>query len=178
MAKKSALSEILSTGVPETLYHYTNSTGLMGIIRSKQIWTTKITYLNDRAELQLAVDYIRDEIDRQRKSIGRNKQAVAELDSKEYVLDGIDEVNVSVASFTEEGDQLSQWRGYCDIGQGYSLGFNGQSLLDQANAEGFHLVPCVYEEEERKLIVREIVESTNEIDISENPNYDGNPPLK
>ena len=42
---------------------------------------------------------------------------------------------------------LSQWRGYCEIGNGYSLGFNGAKLKQQASKQaGYSLAPCVYEE--------------------------------
>jgi hypothetical protein len=160
MTDKNIISQNLSTKVPDVLYHYTNSTGLKGILKSKQIWATKIHYLNDKMELQLAFDYIRDELDKKRVVDGI-KQTDEDLESKYNALDEIDLVNVCVASFTEEGDQLSQWRGYCEIGDGYSLGFRGPSLLKQAKRAGFQLVPCVYEEHKHKSIVKELVDSTN-----------------
>jgi hypothetical protein len=174
MSDKSIISPILSTDVPDILYHYTNSSGLRGILASKQIWVSKIHYLNDKMELQLAFDYIRDELDQQRKEVKTN-QADEELNNKYDVLGSIDLVNISVASFTEEGDQLSQWRGYCEIGDGYSLGFNGRSLLNQAKKADYHLVPCVYEEQIHRLVVKELVSSTRVANIRGNPKYDKTP---
>jgi len=170
----STISEILSTRVPEILYHYTNSSGLIGIVTSKQIWVTKIHYLNDKSELQLAFDYIRKEIHSQLE-ISNSKQADEELNGKLEALDSIQLVNIGVASFTEEGDQLSQWRGYCEIGNGYSLGFKGSALLKQAERANYHLVPCVYAKQIHQKIVRELVRSTSVYNIKQNPNYNKPP---
>ncbi len=41
-------------GTPEILYHYTNESGLLGILQSRHLWATAIEYLNDSAELVYA----------------------------------------------------------------------------------------------------------------------------
>jgi hypothetical protein len=171
MANVSLITKILATKVPKTLFHYTSSVGLVGIIDSKRIWTTKIHYLNDNSELKLAIDYIKQEIDLQKRDIGRTRTN-EELDIMSSSLSSIAQVNVAVASFTEKGDQLSQWRGYCEIGKGYSLGFSGSKLRKLVNkAEGYHLVRCVYKEQEHKKIVKELVDSIPVINIRNHPNY-------
>jgi hypothetical protein len=54
--KKGRFSEIVeTTAIPKMLYHYTSSVGLLGIFKSKKIWTTKIHYLNDSSELSLGL---------------------------------------------------------------------------------------------------------------------------
>lgn len=42
--------------LPPILYHYTSQKGLLGIIKSKEIWATDIFYLNDTMEFKYAVD--------------------------------------------------------------------------------------------------------------------------
>jgi hypothetical protein len=37
--------------VPDILYHYTNSAGLFGIIRSQSFWASHFEYLNDTKEI-------------------------------------------------------------------------------------------------------------------------------
>ena len=158
MPRKSLISQILAIGVPDTLFHYTTSAGLMGIIQSRKIWTTKIQYMNDNSELQLAYDYIRNEIDLQIKGVGKTRTE-EELDKMCKALDSIGRINVGVASFTEMGDQLSQWRGYCEIGNGYSLGFDGRKLRRLVHSRsGYNLVPCIYQEEEHRRLVKELVD--------------------
>lgn len=55
--------------------------------------------------------------------------------------------HIYVCSFTEIGDQLSQWRGYCPTGKGFSVGFNSKALKDQMEKHSFKLVRCEYSEE-------------------------------
>ena len=176
MSIRSIISEILNTKVPKSLFHYTSSVGLMGIIKSNKIWTTKIHYLNDKSEVQLAFKHIRNEIDSQ-KNGDEKTRSDEELDTMIEILDSVEGINVSVASFTEMGDQLSQWRGYCEIGDGYSIGFKGQKLMGHVDkSENYRLVPCVYDEKKHLEIVRELVNSAPVIDITNHPNY-GKPPF-
>ncbi len=176
MSNSSVISNLLKKKTPELLFHYTTSVGLLGIIQTGKIWTTKIHYLNDRAELKLAFGYIREEIARQKLGIGKSRSD-EELDKMSLALDDIQVINVSVASFTEVGDQLSQWRGYCDIGSGYSLGFNGLKLKNIVDRkEEFSLVPCVYKQKQHIRMVKELVDLTPVQNLEQHPNY-GKPPF-
>ena len=155
---KGVISQLLAVKVPETLFHYTSSAGLMGILASKKIWTTKIHYLNDNSEMRLGIEYIRNEIERQQKGVGKTRTE-EELDSMISTLSSINKVNTSLASFTEMGDQLSQWRGYCEIGKGYSLGFDAPKLRKHIhNQTGYNLVPCIYDEKEHERLAKELVD--------------------
>ncbi len=156
---KVPAEKILNTPLPDRLYHYTSSDGLMGILKTNKIRTTKIHYLNDRSELNLAFECIRAEIKRQMKK-KQGPRSQEELEEMLRVLDTIEEINVSVASFTEKGDQLSQWRGYCKIGDGYSLGFDGKALRQQLKEQfkfWFYLAPCVYNENKQKILINELI---------------------
>jgi len=117
MTSKKIIEQQLSEKIPSILYHYTTSAGLMGIIESGNIWTTKTQYLNDKLELRVTFEYICQEIKQQKMGIERTKTD-EELNNMVEALECIPDVNVSVASFTKNGDLLSQWRGYCNIGSG------------------------------------------------------------
>ena len=65
---------------------------------------------------------------------------------------------VYVASFTEEGDLLSQWRGYCPKG-GFSLGFSSKRLTELANTHDSFLLPCVYDPKTKNKLVEELLVS-------------------
>jgi hypothetical protein len=54
---------------------------------------------------------------------------------------------------TEKRDHLSQWRDY-GRGQGYSLGFDANALAQAANEVGWRLVPCIYNIEQQKHLLR------------------------
>ena len=62
--KRAILNDILSRKPEKPLYHYTTQTGLLGIIRDRQIWATHTQYLNDHREFLHAVDLVRGEIQR------------------------------------------------------------------------------------------------------------------
>jgi len=176
MPDESIISQTLETPIPEFLYHYTSSYGLEGIIKSNSIWATKVHYMNDYSELKLAFDYFRNEINQQQNGIEKNRTD-EELDQMVKSLSSIETFNVGIASFTAIGDQLSQWRGYCKIGNGYSLGFSGQELYSTIHqTENCYLVQCAYEERQHKLIAKELVNSAPVINIKKHPNF-GKPPL-
>jgi hypothetical protein len=156
---KISVEKIFNTPLPPRLHHYTSSAGLIGILKTNKIWTTKIHYLNDRSELNFAFEHIRTEIEHQLKK-KKGTRGHEDLEEMLRILETIEKINVSVASFTEEGDQLSQWRGYCKVGDGYSLGFDGKVLRQQLREQfkwGFYLVPCVYSKTEHEVLTRELV---------------------
>src|SRR3954447_7176655 len=46
--------------MPLTLYHYTDATGLLGVITSGTVWATHYEYLNDASEFKYAVGVMND----------------------------------------------------------------------------------------------------------------------
>lgn len=65
-----------------------------------------------------------------------------------------------VACFSEVEDSLSQWRGYCPPGFGYSIGFDGDCLRTIAAVQGFALGKCIYNRSEQVTAINNWVEST------------------
>jgi hypothetical protein len=64
---------------------------------------------------------------------------------------------VFTASFTTQGDQLSQWRGYCPTAKGVSLGFDPGTLRAAAKAGAFELGRCIYEPSEHDRMAHAVV---------------------
>lgn len=153
---------LFKTKMPKTLYHYTSSNGLMGIIENNNIWATKTTYLNDSSEIRLALDYIREELTLQMSKSSKENYIFSYKDMLS-ALEGIENVNVSVVSFSTNGDQLSQWRGYSRVGDGYSLGFDGKLLKEQIGYQGnifgenCYLAPCQYEPHVHKKLIIDLI---------------------
>ena len=58
----AAFAEHLEQPIPEFLYHYTSQDGLLGIIESRSLWATNISYMNDATEFGLSVRLIRDRL--------------------------------------------------------------------------------------------------------------------
>ena len=106
------------------LYHYTDLDGLRGILSERSLRMSHSSTLNDPAELEygklLAIEVI------------EKLQVDSELqDVREFLRALIGQVrsigntihDLFVTSFCEDGDLLSQWRGYTHLGSGYNLGF-------------------------------------------------------
>lgn len=152
--------KILNRRNPSTLFHYTTPSGLLGISNSKNIWATDIRFLNDKKEFQHSLDIthsIVDELfkvnDKPEKLEGINYEFIEYL---RFTLRRTWSPEVYVASFTEEGDLLSQWRGYCPKG-GFSIGFYFDSLFQVAQKHDSDLLPCVYDFKIQNQILEELL---------------------
>lgn len=131
----------------DALYHYTTISGFLGILRDRHIWSTDVRFLNDSTELKLGIDALREAVE------------VAEYPDPDQHWDFIPGMIESkfrqgsllgVTCFTEDGDELSQWRGYSKVGQGIALRFDRSALIDLAKQRGFSLVKCDYNMQDLK----------------------------
>jgi hypothetical protein len=128
----------------QTLYHYTTTNGLIGILESKSIWATSHLHLNDAQEIEHAVHILDAELkgssftDTQRGMLRTMRQKVQE---PRYIF-----------SFSEHCDRLSQWRGYCPSGDGYALGFTPPTnpIFAAATQKRFQLTKCHYVEAKQR----------------------------
>ena len=111
------------------IFHYTNVTGLKGIIENNCLWATNLSYVNDSKELTLGLNIYREVSETLLKKKGKSK-AYREILQK--FLECLRSKNISnryACCFTGNGDQLSQWRGYGSNGQGYAIGFETKKLV-------------------------------------------------
>jgi hypothetical protein len=132
---------------PELLYHYTDQNGLLGILNYDCLWATHHRFLNDLSERQEAVRVFLEAIGRRASyanSAGPTHK-IAEVyhgQVQQSVLIESQAIDAYFVSFSREeydpelprhgqmlGDRLSQWRGYAQDRQGFSLGFD-KSLLE------------------------------------------------
>jgi hypothetical protein len=147
-----ALDRFMGEKPSGCLYHYTGSAGLIGIVQSGKLWATDYRHLNDRKEYRIGAKLLEDELgsnrleDKHRRAFDR---LVAETQKTCYVL-----------SFSEMGDQLSQWRAYSPGGNGYALGFQQSNpLFASAKQHSFNLARCAYDPREQRNLCRYLVES-------------------
>jgi Protein of unknown function (DUF2971) len=107
----------------EQLFHYTNSAGLMGILKDRAMIATHSSFVNDEKEMSHGLSVAR--------SIYQERSAGGEpfVESVLRLIDGFDgsppeEFFPYIACFSEERDQLSQWRGYGSDEGAVSIGFS------------------------------------------------------
>jgi hypothetical protein len=110
----------------QILYHYTDANGLLGIVKSRELWATHILHLNDSSEYSHAVQVAAKQTKKGLLS-AELTEALKMLVPASTV--NPEEVNETapclpfVVSLSQNGDQLSQWRAYCPDGNGFSIGF-------------------------------------------------------
>ena len=144
--------------VPEQLYHYTSVEGLKGILDSGQIWATQSGYLNDSKEFsygrELAFDVIQERKIAHRVPITNvwlNRVATA-------IKNGIPGGELYVACFCEQGDLLSQWRGY-GRGCGYSIRLRPKEIVfSRLPWRLCALVQVIYSPEVQRRLVMEVLD--------------------
>jgi hypothetical protein len=155
-----SFEEIINLPVPETLYHYTNSAGFLGIIGSSEVWCTHTQYLNDSREFRHALQLFADEIDQR---IAKKSAHTTFLDHLRGIcFSGFESVNICVASFSTKKDSLSQWRAYASAPGGVAIGFSGAQLEAAVTKVGGTLHPCVYDEETQRRIVSDVLDYLEE----------------
>jgi len=127
------------------IYHYTDARGLLGIATSGRLWLSDVTYMNDRRELDYGIDVLREALKPRLTTLQSAAALYPDEESPERNMSGviggvISELSrmlksenpgfrVFAACFCEEGDLLSQWRGYGKGVGGFSLGFDPEILV-------------------------------------------------
>jgi len=112
------------------LYHYTSAVGLLGILERCCLFASDVWFLNDASEVRYAQTRMAERV---RQYLGADQPWLQELlDVSETKPGWLD--NVFVASFCEEPDLLSQWRGYAE--GGFAIGFAADGLASLGDGPG------------------------------------------
>ena len=123
------------------LYHYTSAAGLLGILDNGAVWASDTRFMNDSEELRLAIHALARRVrERLRRVTNRTSRIAIEGALSMATQSGF---SAYVASFTERGDLLSQWRAYAPR-DGVSVGFLANALRA---VKGFQLSRCEYIDE-------------------------------
>ena len=113
---------------PRLLYHYTDAAGLLGMLKSQRLWATNSRFLNDPTETEYAAKLVTEIV----KGLERDYPLPLFVEVNEGIRGlletYIDRGEQYLACFCENGDLLSQWRGYGATGGGYALGFTAKYL--------------------------------------------------
>ncbi len=160
------------------VYHYTSLEGLIAIINSQRIWATDILYLNDASEFKYSKNILYEEVKKLRKKDPRFKLTKNFDDSLGYFFYEILEENIEklfpsehfsfyLCSFSEEKDLLSQWRGYCQNGIGFSIGFSLDRLKDNFKQASFTISQCIYDKKEQIDLINGLLKKASAKFISE-----------
>jgi hypothetical protein len=116
-------------------WHYTDASGLLGILDNHGLWASATASLNDTSELQYGESVVRRVWESMRSDVPMPCQeflrVVLEVD---LTLDMRD--NVFILSASLDGDLLNQWQHYARRG-GFAVGLDvGHPLTPRVNAHG------------------------------------------
>jgi hypothetical protein len=157
-----AVNSYINKPIPGTLWHYTSHAGFQGIISSKKIWASEFRFLNDRQEFFHTKELAVKLIDEEPESTGEAFPARDTLRSAVNIVFNSGYLNaerlrIMVASFSEEGDLLSQWRGYADNSRGVSIGFDLRGLRPPSEVRTtVTFAPCLYSQTDKSALLKTV----------------------
>jgi hypothetical protein len=155
------LERIKTNPPPPVLFHYTTQVGVLGILENNCLWATEARYLNDSSEYSYGLDLI-TEVLRERSLAATCQDERHRFDDILGTMPTVKPMNVCVASLSEEGDLLSQWRAYGGSSGGFAVGLRAQVIRDVAHEQMFYLVKCIYTPAEQHKVVNDLIEEFRE----------------
>ena len=112
----------------DTLYHYCSNDSFCSIINNQKIWLSSLSLSNDTLEGKL-VAKILEHLSKEDGLDAQTTQRILEAAKLlEEVFDGFG------FCLSEDGDLLSQWRGYANDATGVSVGFSKEYLGELSKA--------------------------------------------
>ncbi|WP_082773745.1 DUF2971 domain-containing protein [Hymenobacter sp. PAMC 26628] len=146
--ESTALQNPFFDSIPlnKSLFHYTDAGGLVGLVNGK-LWLTSLHYQNDSKEYYYAINMLKDILNTEYPGL-LHDTTISMLGRK---------MSLSFSfSLSEQGDSLSQWRGYCPKG-GFALSFENVSFNNFIKDNNLQIVKCVYNVNDQKEVLRKYV---------------------
>ncbi|MET0792791.1 MAG: DUF2971 domain-containing protein [Polyangiaceae bacterium] len=153
---------------PPVLYHYCPPASLINILQSRRLWAGDARQMNDAQELhyvrkvaaRVAVRLLKDPTSAAGKHGTQLLEAVADQSYRYWEWD-----RYFFVCFTENGDQLSQWRAYANDGLGYAIGLRSGAHWSTGFTRPVTLERVVYDEEEQDTLLEPLLrEAVAEVD--------------
>jgi hypothetical protein len=133
------------------LWHYTSFRGLYGIVVEDQLMASSMAYRNDTEEFGYTTKALLKFLetkgntfaDMARGLVFENPESLVRA-MFTYQLPGDRHY---ATCFSQERDDLSQWRSYTPQPPGFAIGFHPDELESLANSHDFQLAECAYPNE-------------------------------
>ena len=162
------LDGFLKQKPPHEVFHYTNTAGFFGIIRSSSLWATNLQYMDDFSELKYGRELISEVFEKSKSKL--TDQCSEEFFGQiELAVRTVPKLNDAFGvCFCEDGNLLSQWRTYAQEGTGFSIGFQSEKLKDLSakGAQPF-LIKVLYDSNEQRNILNEVFDGLSKCRASE-----------
>ncbi len=148
---------------PPLLFHYTKIPGLIGILKEGNLWATDFRFLNDSSELEYARELIFNRIEKEISSREKSAKHRVFWERCKEVFKTRPSNYRFLLCFCENGDLLSQWRGYTGGSVGFCIGFDSTIINELSITDpGFFLRRVIYDPEIQLKIIDDIISQINE----------------
>ena len=119
--------------IPHVLYHYTTQEGLLGILKERALFATKIRYFDDSNELigplRIALDVLAKK--QQEPELGDRRRGIVR--ETQWAIEQSRNINIPTVSFTAQADSEHLWQEHADGGSGYAIGLDSGKLCSPAH---------------------------------------------
>ncbi len=138
----------------QVLYHYCSASTFQQIVSSGTIRLSALTLSNDSLEGKLVSAVIKKLATSDGLDSWKLEQLLRRVAILEELFDGLG------LCLSEDGDLLSQWRGYADDAHGFSVGFSKSYLewlgmpQSEGEASGFGIHKVLYSDEDHERELR------------------------
>lgn len=138
---------------PSVVYHYCSTDTFFKIVEKSQLRMFNIMKSNDSLEVTYCLDEFRKALKiacikhkTENPENGAFREFFESLDI-DSVIDSVNNESLTYYAicFSEDGDLLSQWRGYADDAKGIAIGFNTQMLKKSTDYKNFKYNPIQYQ---------------------------------
>ncbi len=128
------------------IYHYCDDKTMWSMCSKKSIWLSSIFNMNDSKELIWGREILL--------KILKNNKNIFQPDFRAFIILSIYNVDGNllplIASFSKNGDLLSQWRAYADDARGFSIGFDEEII---SNVLPVNTKSVLYAQDEQEELV-------------------------
>ena len=150
----------------EIIYHYTNSTAFHSIVNTDSLHATHISFMNDRAEYQHAVDMLIETAEIRRKT----NLTAPQIRIVDALLDDLKAASpenyhpIFIASFSRDSNELNQWRAYGGGGASFNLGLKishlRELIVEQQKTQSVlgYVTPVVYDSASKADLVERVLD--------------------
>lgn len=117
---RQELAGLISKSPETVVYHYTDSSALIGMLGSGRIWATHVSRMNDVMEYEIGVAFVSQFVR------GTLDRPSGELVGK--AISRLRSVDTFIACYSAARNRLSQWRAYSGASTGYCIGLRTSEM--------------------------------------------------
>lgn len=135
------------------VYHFTDASGLIGIVENSKLWASRAACLNDVGEVKHGLRVAETILDaRTKNGSAISNIALGHLSASKPEIP----IDPFVVSFCGREAKSGQWLNYGQQGHGYAIGFEPQGIMHKG--KGWESVRVLYDEPEQRGVLKSSIE--------------------